>query len=62
MQQTAKYYLEQEAQEEEEEQDEFRLPGEWLEGDSLAPPCQSDYGIMDALVDLAQISDKDVRK
>ena len=40
--------------------DGFRLPGTWLEGDSLAPPCESDLDIVQGLIDLAHITSNDV--
>ncbi|OQR87483.1 hypothetical protein ACHHYP_08783 [Achlya hypogyna] len=35
-------------------------PFMWLEGDSLAPPCQSDYDIVQAIVDFAGVQPTDV--
>ncbi|EQC25228.1 hypothetical protein SDRG_16899 [Saprolegnia diclina VS20] len=35
-------------------------PFMWLEGDSLAPPCQSDYDIVQAIIDFAHVQPTDV--
>jgi SAM-dependent methyltransferase len=32
------------------------LDGFWMEGDSLAPPCQADYDVVDAMIELADLS------
>lgn len=33
----------------------------WMEGDSLAPPCQSDRDIVEKIVEIAQVTPADVR-
>jgi len=45
------------------EEDEEQNPGAfmWIEGDSLAPPCQSDRDVVDKIVEIAQLSPDDVR-
>ena len=47
-----------------EESDEDELsPGAfmWLEGDSLAPPCQSDRHVVSKIVEIARVTPDDVR-
>lgn len=58
MEEARPVYL-QEPDEDEEEQN----PGAfmWIEGDSLAPPCQSDRDVVDKIVEVAQLSASDVR-
>ncbi|OQS04969.1 hypothetical protein THRCLA_20746 [Thraustotheca clavata] len=45
---------------EEDEGYENEQPFMWLEGDSLAPPCQSDYEIVQSIVDFAKVTPSDV--
>jgi len=45
------------ASDEEEEEDEAFM---WIEGDSLAPPCQSDHDIVDQIIQLAKLTTDDV--
>lgn len=33
----------------------------WIEGDSLAPPCQSDRDVVEKIVEIAQVTPSDVR-
>lgn len=37
--------------------DENPFAGYWMEGDSLAPPCQSDDDIIDKMIELADLSE-----
>ncbi len=37
---------------EEDEREDGSLIGYWLEGDSLAPPCQAEMDVVDAIIDL----------
>ena len=47
-------------EEEEEEEDYPALPGQlWMEGDSLAPPCQSDLDLVPHIISLAHLSSSD---
>lgn len=50
-------------EEEEEEEDEGvsdnPLPA-WMEGDSLAPPCQADMDVVRAIIDFAGVTEDDV--
>lgn len=50
-------------QDEEEEEDEGvsdnPLPA-WMEGDSLAPPCQADMDVVRAIIDFARVTQDDV--
>lgn len=50
-------------EEEEEEEDEGvsdnPLPA-WMEGDSLAPPCQADMDVVRAIIDFAGVTSDDV--
>mmetsp|Transcript_6285 Transcript_6285/g.9400 ORF Transcript_6285/g.9400 Transcript_6285/m.9400 type:complete len:85 (-) Transcript_6285:9-263(-) len=32
---------------------------QWLEGDSLAPPCQADYELIAEMLDFAEIGEED---
>lgn len=48
------------ADEEEEDDEGPILPGMWMDGDSLAPPCQSELGLVGDLIEMAGITDKDV--
>ena len=38
------------------ESDENPLDGYWLEGDSLAPPCQAEMDVVKAIIDLADLN------
>ena len=42
--------------------DDDRMPFSWMEGDSLAPPCQTDHDIVDDILKIAKITQKDVRR
>ncbi|KAH7462992.1 hypothetical protein PRIC1_001706 [Phytophthora ramorum] len=46
----------------EEEDEEEQNPGAfmWMEGDSLAPPCQSDRDVVSKIVDIARVTPNDV--
>ncbi|KAG3128599.1 hypothetical protein C6341_g24485 [Phytophthora cactorum] len=33
----------------------------WIEGDSLAPPCQSDRDVVSKIVEIARVTPADVR-
>jgi cyclopropane fatty-acyl-phospholipid synthase-like methyltransferase len=37
-----------------EEEDNNPLAGFWMEGDSLAPPCQAELDVVDSILDMAQ--------
>ena len=39
--------------------DENPLGTYWMEGDSLAPPCQADMSIVSAILDLAKPNEED---
>lgn len=42
-----------ENEDDEDDQNPFKI-GAWMEGDSLAPPCQADSEVVDAILDFAQ--------
>jgi hypothetical protein len=42
------------------EEDEAILPGMWMEGDSLAPPCQSEMALVPQVIAMAGITTEDV--
>lgn len=42
------------------EEDEAILPGMWMEGDSLAPPCQSEMVLVPQVISMAGITAEDV--
>ena len=42
----------------EEEEEDNALP-HWIEGDSLAPPCQSEIAVVKDILELAQVSEQD---
>ena len=48
-----------EEEEEEEEVSDNPLPA-WMEGDSLAPPCQADMDVVRAIIDFAGVTEDDV--
>lgn len=47
----------------EESDEEEQNPGAfmWIEGDSLAPPCQSDRDVVSKIVEIARVTPDDVR-
>ncbi len=44
-------------EDEEEDKKEGSLIGYWLEGDSLAPPCQADMTVVDAIINFANLNE-----
>ena len=46
-------------EEEDEEVSDNPLPA-WMEGDSLAPPCQADMDVVRAIIDFAGVTQDDV--
>eukprot|EP00752_Nemacystus_decipiens_P003534 g3260.t1 len=50
---------EKEEEEEDEEVSDNPLPA-WMEGDSLAPPCQADMDVVRAIIDFAGVTQDDV--
>lgn len=48
-----------EEEEEDEEVSDNPLPA-WMEGDSLAPPCQADMDVVRAIIDFAGVTQDDV--
>lgn len=55
----AGHHEEEEEEDEEEGVSDNPLPA-WMEGDSLAPPCQADMDVVRAIIDFAGVTENDV--